>query len=115
MFEAVFPLLANFARVPVCGLISWYNATELPSGPIGAAQILRNALTKRLTIRGFIVYDFDPGDFLSEVGGWIRDRKVSYREDIRDGLENAPEAFMGLLDGANFGKLLIRVAPDPTR
>lgn len=115
VFETVFPLLNDFARVPVCGLIAWYNATELPVGPIGAAHVLRRALTKRLTIRGFIVYDFDPGDFQSEVGGWVRDGRIRYREDVRDGLENAPAAFMGLLDGENFGKLLVRVAPDPTR
>ena len=71
-------------------------------------------MTRRLTIRGFIVRDFAPGDFPTEVGGWIRDRRLRYREDVRDGLENAPAAFMGLLEGENFGKLLIRVGPDPT-
>ena len=115
VFETVFPLLNRFARVPVCGLIAWYNATELPTGPIGAAHVLRNALTKRLTIRGFIVFDFEAGDFLNEVGGWVRGGRIHYREDIREGLETAPSAFIGLLDGENFGKLLIRVAPDPTR
>ncbi len=114
VFDAVFPLLNDFARVPVCGLIAWYNATELPPGPDRTPFLLRQTLTRRLTIRGFIVGDFAPGDFLAEMGPWLRDGRLRYREDVRDGLENAPAAFMGLLEGRNFGKLLIRVAPDPT-
>jgi NADPH-dependent curcumin reductase CurA len=112
----VLPLLNPFARIPVCGLIAQYNATELPPGPDRLPLLFRNVLTKRLTIRGFIVFDFAAleGKFQSEVGAWVRDGRIRYREDIRDGLENAPEAFMGLLGGANFGKLLVRVAPDPT-
>jgi hypothetical protein len=114
VLEAVLPLLNDFARVPVCGLIAWYNATELPPGPDRTPYLLRQTLTRRLTIRGFIVLDFAPGDFLQDVGQWVREGRLRYREDIRDGLENAPDAFIGLLDGENFGKLLIRVAPDPT-
>ena len=114
VFDAVWPLLNDFARVPVCGLIAWYNATEPPPGPDRTPMLLRQILTKRLTLRGFIVRDFAPGDFQTEVGGWIRDGRLRYREDVRDGLENAPAAFIGLLDGENFGKLLIRVGPDPT-
>ena len=64
-------------------------------------------------VAGFVVFDFAPGDFLSEVGAWIKDGRIRYREDIREGLENAPAAFTGLLEGENFGKLLVRVAPDP--
>jgi NADPH-dependent curcumin reductase CurA len=114
VFEAVFPLLNDFARVPVCGLIAWYNATGLPPGPDRTPLILRQILTKRLTLRGFIVRDFAPGDFMSEVGGWVREGRLRYREDIREGLENAPAALIGLLEGENFGKLLIRVGADPT-
>ena len=114
VLEAVLPLLNNFARVPVCGLIAWYNATELPPGPDRTPFLLRQTLTRRLTIRGFIVNDFASGDFLTEVSGWLRDGRLHYREDVRDGLENAPAAFIGLLEGQNFGKLLVRVAPDPT-
>jgi NADPH-dependent curcumin reductase CurA len=115
VFAAVLPLLNPFARIPVCGLIAQYNATELPAGPDRLPLLFRNVLTKRLTIRGFIVTDFAAleGEFQREVGAWMRDGRIRYREDIRDGLENAPEAFMGLLGGANFGKLLVRVAPDP--
>ena len=114
MLETVLPLLNDFARVPVCGLIAWYNATELPPGPDRTPLLLRQTLTRRLTIRGFIVSDLDPGDFLADVGRWVRDGRLRYREDVRDGLENAPAAFMGLLEGENFGKLLVRVARDPT-
>jgi NADPH-dependent curcumin reductase len=115
VFEAVLPLLNEFARVPVCGLVAWYNATELPPGPDRTPLLLRSTLAKRLTIRGFIVRDFEPGDFVPEGGRWVRDGRIRYREDIREGLENAPAAFIGLLDGENFGKLLVRVASDPTR
>jgi NADPH-dependent curcumin reductase CurA len=114
VFDAVFPLLNDFARVPVCGTIAWYNATGLPPGPDRTPLLLRQILTRRLTIRGFIVFDFAPGDFLSDVGQWVREGRLRYREDIREGLENAPAAFIGLLEGANFGKLLVRVSPDPT-
>jgi NADPH-dependent curcumin reductase len=115
VFEAVLPLLNDFARLPVCGLVAWYNATELPQGPDRTPLLLRSILVKRLTVRGFIVWDLEPGDFVNEVGAWVRERRIRYREDIRDGLENAPAAFIGLLDGENFGKLLVRVAPDPMR
>ena len=69
---------------------------------------------KRLTIRGFIVFDFSDlqDQFLSEVGAWVRDGKIRYREDIRDGLENAPGALIELLQGGNFGKMLINLG-DP--
>ena len=115
VFEAVLPLLNEFARVPVCGLIAWYNATELPPGPDRTPLLLRRTLVRRLTVRGFIVWDFDAGDFQREVGAWIKAGRIRYREDIREGLEDAPAAFIGLLEGANFGKLLVRLAPDPTR
>jgi NADPH-dependent curcumin reductase len=114
VFEAVLPLLNDFARVPVCGLVAWYSATELPPGPDRTPLLLRSILVKRLTIRGFIVWDLEPGDFVSEVGAWIRAGRIRYREDIREGLENAPAALIGLLQGENFGKLLVRLAPDPT-
>ena len=116
VFDAVLPLLNRFARIPVCGLIARYNATELPEGPDRMPLLFRNVLTKRLTIRGFIVWDFNALEekFRREVGQWLRQGRLRYREDVRDGLEHAPQAFMGLLEGGNFGKLLVRVAPDPT-
>jgi NADPH-dependent curcumin reductase len=112
VWEAVFPLLNDFARIPVCGLIANYNMTELPAGPDRTPQLFRAVLTKRLTIRGFIVWDFaaQAREFATEVGGWLRAGQIKYREDVVEGLENAPRAFMGLLKGKNFGKLVVRVA-----
>ena len=113
MFEAVFPQLNAFARVPVCGLIAQYNDTEA-SVPKWASSMIRNVLTKRLNIRGFIVSDFASrhGDFLRDMSGWVREGKVKQREFVTEGLDSAPGAFMGLLKGANFGKQLVRVGPD---
>jgi NADPH-dependent curcumin reductase CurA len=112
VFEAVFPLLNNFARVPVCGQIANYNATEMPAGALRTSTLLRAVLTKRLTLRGFIVTDFAArqGDFLRDVSAWLRDGRIKYREDVVDGIEKAPRALIGLLRGENFGKMLVRVA-----
>ena len=117
VFDAVLPLLNQFARVPVCGRIASYNATSLPEGPDRVPQLMGLALVRRLTIRGFIVFDhahLQP-DFLRDVGGWIRSGALKYREDVVEGLDNAVGAFLGLLRGENFGKLLVRVSDDPTR
>jgi NADPH-dependent curcumin reductase CurA len=72
---------------------------------------MRQVLTRRLTIRGFIVWDFaDQAEaFRRDVAAWIREGRIKYREDVVDGIENAPRAFLGLLKGKNFGKLLVRV------
>jgi NADPH-dependent curcumin reductase len=104
--QAAWPLLNDFARIPVCGLIAQYNAAPMP-GPD-----MFSVLRKRLTVRGFIVWDFAAreADFLRDVGDWIRTGRVKYREDVVDGLENAPAAFLGLLQGKNFGKLLVKVS-----
>src|SRR5229473_816663 len=113
VFEAVFPLLNAFARVPVCGLIAQYNDTEA-SVPKWASSMMRAILTKRLNIRGFIVSDFAArhADFLRDMSGWVREGKIKYKEFVTEGLDSAPGAFMGLLKGANFGKQLVRVGPD---
>jgi NADPH-dependent curcumin reductase CurA len=113
VFEAVFPRLNDFARVPVCGLIAQYNDTTA-AVPKWASSMLRAVLTKRLTIRGFIVRDFASrhADFLRDMSAWVREGKVKYRECVTEGIDSAPAAFMGLLKGANFGKQLIRVGPD---
>jgi len=112
VWDAVFPLLNDFARVPVCGLIAQYNMTELPAGPDRTPQLFRQVLSKRLTIRGFIVWDFaDQAEaFERDVSTWLRQGKIKYKEDVVEGLENAPQAFLGLLQGKNFGKLLVRVS-----
>ena len=115
VFETVMPLLNDFARIPVCGLIALYNATELPPGPNLTPLLMRDILVKRLTFRGFIVWDFaaQEKEALTELAKWIKEGKLHYREDIVDGLENAPEAFMGLLEGKNFGKLVVQVSDHP--
>ncbi|WP_369600332.1 NADP-dependent oxidoreductase [Hahella sp. SMD15-11] len=114
VLEAVLPLLNTGARIPVCGLIDWYNATRLPDTPNGA-MLMRTILTKRLTVRGFIIFD-DYGhrydEFAKEMTEWVRTGQIRYREQIVDGLENAPQAFIGLLEGRNFGKLVVRVGAD---
>ena len=112
VFETVSPLFNDFARIPVCGIISAYNATELPPGPNLTPLLMRDILVKRLTFRGFIVWDYasQEKEALTELANWIKEGKLHYREDIVDGLENAPEAFIGLLEGKNFGKLVIRVS-----
>ncbi len=107
-----------YARVPVCGLVADYNATSRPDGPDRLPSYLRLVLTKSLTVRGFIQGEFARShgrDFVKDMSGWVADGSVRYREDVVDGLENAPEAFRGLLTGRNFGKLLVRVGDDPSR
>jgi NADPH-dependent curcumin reductase CurA len=98
-------------------LIAHYNDTELPSGPNVLPKLMRTVLTQRVTIRGFIVSDFSnkQGAFLGEMSKWIADGKIKYKEDIVEGLDNAVGAFQGLLEGNNFGKLLIQVSDDSTR
>ena len=105
--QTVWPLLNDFARVPVCGLIAQYNAATPMPGPD-----MFSVLRKRLNLRGFIVSDFaaKQGDFLRDVGEWVRTGRLKYREDIVEGLEQAPAAFLGLLQGKNFGKMLVKVA-----
>jgi len=112
VFQAVLPLLNPFSRIPVCGLISSYNATELPPGPDQTPLLMRSILTKRLTFRGFIVSDYasQQPDFIRDVSKWIREGKIKYREDVVDGIENTVSAFQGLLKGKNFGKLLVRMS-----
>lgn len=113
VFQAVLPLLNTKARIPVCGLISAYNATRLPDGPDQSGLLMRDILTKRLTMRGFIVFD-DFGHrypaFFEDMSAWLQDGKIHYTEDSVDGLEQAPAAFIGLLEGKNFGKLVVKVA-----
>ncbi|XYH95645.1 NADP-dependent oxidoreductase [Sorangium sp. So ce1128] len=112
VFEAALPLLNPFARVPVCGLIAHYNDTAPPPGPDRLPGLMRQVLSKRLMFRGFIVSDFaeQSPEFLQETSRWIREGRIKYREDIVEGLDRAPEAFIGLLKGENFGKLIVRVA-----
>jgi NADPH-dependent curcumin reductase len=111
VWNAVLPLLNDFARIPVCGLVAHYNDTALPSGPDRTPLLMRAILSKRLTLRGFIVRDFasQADEFQREVGRWLQAGQIKHREDVVEGLEKAPEAFIGMLKGRNFGKLLVQV------
>ncbi|MBF7141421.1 MULTISPECIES: NADP-dependent oxidoreductase [Pseudomonas] len=113
VFEAVIPLLNPRARIPVCGLIAHYNEQDLPEGKDRLSLIPRLLLTKRVRMQGFIVFD-DFGDrhaeFFSAMVPWVRDGKIKFREHVVEGLDNAPEAFFGLLEGKNFGKLVVKVS-----
>jgi NADPH-dependent curcumin reductase CurA len=112
VFDAVMPLLNTGARVPVCGLISQYNATSLPDGPDRLSLLMGTLLVKRIKMQGFIIFD-DYGDrypeFAKDMGQWLGEGKIQYREQIVDGLENMTTAFIGLLKGENFGKVVIKV------
>jgi hypothetical protein len=115
VFDAVLPLLNTSARVPVCGLVSGYNATGLPDGPDRLPLLMGTLLKKRIRMQGFIIaqdYGHRIGEFQEEMGRWLKEGKIHYREQITDGLENAPQALIGLLEGKNFGKVVIRVAKD---
>jgi NADPH-dependent curcumin reductase CurA len=108
--ESAIFALRPFGRVIACGSISGYNAERPEPGPRNLALVV----TKRLRVQGFIVldhWDRFPA-FLAEVGPWVRDGKLAYRETIVDGLESLPSAFTGLFRGDNVGKMLVRVGPD---
>jgi NADPH-dependent curcumin reductase CurA len=112
---AVIPLLNFFSRMPVCGLISQYNMTELSQGPDHLPLLMRTVLTKRLLMRGFIVRDFgaQAGDFRRDVGAWVHEGRIKVREHRLAGLENAPAGLIGLLQGDNFGKVVVEVSAEP--
>ncbi len=112
VFAAILRVINTGARIPLCGIISEYNATGNPAGPN-----LRPLLVQRAMIKGFIISDHNDrgAAFLQEVAPLVVSGRIKFREDIVDGLDNAPSAFIGLLHGKNFGKLMVRVSPDPTR
>jgi len=112
VWHAVMPLLNPFARVPVCGTIASYNATEAPQGPDQMPGLMRMVLTKSLTLRGFIVGEFaaDAPEFRARMAEWLAKGEVKYREDVTDGLENMVGTFISMLQGGNFGKTLIHLA-----
>ncbi|MDV7104834.1 NADP-dependent oxidoreductase [Vibrio sp. TH_r3] len=112
VFDAVLPLLNTAARVPLCGLISQYNATEVPQGPDRMSALMGTLLVKRIKMQGFIIFDdYAPryNEFSQQMSEWLAEGQIQYREHLVDGLEQAPESFIGLLEGKNFGKLVIQV------
>jgi NADPH-dependent curcumin reductase CurA len=111
LLEAVLPNMATGGRIAVCGMIAWYSGRGLEDAmPLPRAW--RSILTKRLNVRGFIVFDHHDrrGAFLEEVAPLVREGRIQWRETIAEGIENAPAAFMRLLEGGNFGKQLVRLS-----
>ncbi len=111
VFDAVMPLLNTGARIPVCGLISQYNATSLPEGPDRMSSLMGTLLVKRIKMQGFIIFDdyaHRYNEFATQMTEWLSQGKMHYREHLIEGLDEAPQAFMGLLEGQNFGKLVIK-------
>jgi NADPH-dependent curcumin reductase CurA len=108
--DAVWPLLNVRARVPVCGQISMYNATEVPTGPRKLMQLVQS----RARVEGFLVRDYEGrwDEALDRLSTWVAQGDVEYRENVVEGLENAPEAFFGLFEGTNIGKQLVRAEDD---
>ena len=111
VLQAVVPLLNLNARMPVCGVIAWYNLDALPAGPDFTPVLMRRILAQRVKVQGFIVSDHGKRmkGFQQDMASWLRAGELKYREDVVEGLEQAPGAFIGLLQGSNFGKLVIKV------
>jgi len=109
---AVLPLLNLAARVPVCGLIGWYNLDKPPPGGDRTPQLLFTVLRQRLKVQGFIIFDHYQRvpAFQKDMRTWLQEGRVKYREQLIRGLENAPSGLMGLLQGENFGKLVVQVS-----
>ncbi|MFC0504535.1 NADP-dependent oxidoreductase [Micromonospora costi] len=105
--EAAISALRPHGRVAICGMIAQYNAATPPAAPRNLALVIG----KRLTLRGFLVGDHGDlrDEFVREMAGWLREGRVAYDETVVDGIENAPEAFLGLLRGENLGKMLVRL------
>lgn len=112
VFEAVLPLLNTGARVPICGLIAQYNDTQAPAHPDRMPLLMRTLLTKRIRMQGFIIFeDYGPRfpEFLATMAPRVASGDIRVLEDVVEGLEHAPEAFIGLLEGRNRGKLLVHL------
>jgi NADPH-dependent curcumin reductase CurA len=111
--EAVSRHVNMFARFAICGLVSQYNLTEPEHAPRNERFILVN----RVRIQGFLVFDFAERykEGLGQLTEWVQQGRLRYREDVVDGLERAPEALTAMLQGRNFGKMLVRVGPEPSR
>ncbi|MCG9677561.1 NADP-dependent oxidoreductase [Vibrio sp. Isolate24] len=111
VFDAVMPLLNTSARIPLCGLISQYNATALPEGPDRMSLLMSQLLIKRIKMQGFIIFDdyaHRYEEFATDMSQWLAEGKIHYREHLIEGFDKAPQAFIGLLEGENFGKLVVK-------
>ena len=111
---AVLPLLNPFARMPVCGVASWYNLTGLPEGPDFGPAIMGAVLRMKVKMQGFIIFDSFPEstykEFVRDMSEWLAEGKIRYKEQMVEGLENAPAALNDLLLGNSFGKMVVKVA-----
>ena len=96
----------TLGRIPVCGFISGYNSGH------SAVSNLSNIIYSRVMLRGFVAPDFMHlyGDFQRDMAGWLKDGKVKYQETVLDGINNAPKALIGLMEGLNAGKMLVKLA-----
>lgn len=113
VWDAVQKRLNTYARVPVCGLVSSYNATSAPEGPDRSGALMGLILRKSLTVRGFIQTEFareQMPQFLEQMSAWVAQGKVGYREHVVHGLDAVPEAFRQMLSGGNFGKTVVQLA-----
>ena len=120
VFDAVWPLLNDHARVPVCGIIAHYNDAAyddkaLSTGRDRVPALMGAILRKRIRVQGFIILDhYATGyaPFLKDMSEWVAQGKVKTLEDVVPDLADAPQALIGLLAGKNFGKVVVRVGPD---
>ncbi len=115
--DAAASLLNLYGRMLVCGRISAYNTPPTVSGPDPLARFMGLTLTRRLTVRGFLVFDHNDRipDFTRDMTAWLKSGEVRYRDDIVEGIEKTVEAFQGLMKGRNRGKLIVKIGDDPTR
>ena len=111
ILDAVLTHVNLHARIPLCGLISTYNATEPVPGPLNYSQILM----KRVRVEGFIILDYLTrwSEAITDIGQWVNSGKIKYALEIVDGLENAPSAILKLFDGNKNGKLVVKVSEEP--
>ena len=109
--EAALNVMNPFGRMAMCGMIAQYNSPKPPPGPSNLSTIIG----KRLRIEGFLVGDHmdKAPQFFTEMGKWISQGNIKWKETIVDGIENAPQAFIGLFRGENLGKMIVKVGPDP--
>ena len=110
MTDAVMENLADFARVAICGQLSQYNLSKPELGP----RNIRNLNIHQARMEGFLNYSFANRFEVGRrhISQWIREGKMKYREDVTEGIENAPSAFIGMLRGENFGKTLVKVSDE---
>lgn len=113
VLEAALPLMNVGARVPLCGLIAWYDGQNVSPGPDRTPALLSTMLVRQIKIQGFVIIDYYEryyGEFLAEMGAWLAQGKLRFTEQVIEGIENAPQAFIDLLRGDNFGKVVVRVS-----